>query len=108
MTRSLEGRGRSGLEFSGIVAQVKRNGRYPTVVALLVDGQKIVPTQEYKVTTNSFLANGGDAYIEFQQARERVTDPILQRTLLENALAKEWKEGRGLTPSAENRFVILP
>ena len=108
LTRSLEGRGRSGLEFSGIVAQVKRNGRYPTVVALLVDGQKIVPTQEYKVTTNSFLANGGDAYIEFQQARERVTDPILQRTLLENALAKEWKEGRGLTPSAENRFVILP
>jgi len=108
LKRSLEGRGRSGLEFSGIVAQVKRNGRHPQVVAFLVDGKKLLPEQDYKVTTNSFLASGGDAYIEFQQARDRVTDPILQRTLLENALAKLWKQGQGLTPSIENRFVVLP
>lgn len=108
LSRSLEGRGRSGLEFSGIVAQVRRQGRHPVVVGFLVAGKKLDPEAEYLVTTNSFLAAGGDAYTEFQQASQRVMDPVLQRTLLEEALAGPWKEGKGVAPSLDNRFEILP
>lgn len=105
LARSIEGQGRSGLEFSGLVARVRRAGRYPEVVEFVVGGVVLDPEGTYRVTTNNFLASGGDAYREFTQASERVTDPILQRDLLEEYFVAQ--EGEPVRPPRDNRFELV-
>ena len=105
MERSIEGQGRSGLEFSGLVARVRRGGKFPEVVQFLVGGTPLDPEGTYRVTTNNFLASGGDAYKEFMLASERVTDPILQRDLLEEHFRAQGDEP--VRPPRDNRFVLV-
>jgi 5'-nucleotidase len=40
-----------------------------------LDGQPIVPTQTYRVTVNSFMAEGGDGHVVLREGRERVGGP---------------------------------
>jgi 2',3'-cyclic-nucleotide 2'-phosphodiesterase (5'-nucleotidase family) len=101
MRRSIEGERRSGLEFSGMTIELTRGAEHPIMGAIRVGGALLQPRKRYRVTTNNFLATGGDAYREFAHAEERETDPILQRDLLEEAL-----RAGPLTPSVENRYVL--
>ena len=43
------------------------------VVSLELDGQPIRPDADYRVTTNSFLASGGDGFTAFTRQRSAVT-----------------------------------
>ncbi|HQD99619.1 MAG TPA: bifunctional metallophosphatase/5'-nucleotidase [Novosphingobium sp.] len=43
------------------------------VVEMVLNGQPIDPAANYRVTTNSFLANGGDSFSLFARQREAVT-----------------------------------
>ena len=43
------------------------------VVAMMLNGQPIDPAANYRVTTNSFLANGGDSFSLFTRQRDAVT-----------------------------------
>lgn len=42
------------------------------VVSMTLNGQPIDPVREYRVTTNSFLANGGDSFAAFARQRNAV------------------------------------
>ena len=41
------------------------------VVAMTLDGEPIDPARDYRVTTNNFVANGGDGYTLFREGRDR-------------------------------------
>lgn len=42
------------------------------VQALTLDGQPVLPGRDYRVTVNSFLAEGGDGFAELKTGRQRV------------------------------------
>lgn len=42
------------------------------VTAMTLDGRPIDPAAKYRVTANNFLADGGDSFLLFQQAAEKV------------------------------------
>ena len=42
------------------------------VVSVTLDGTPIDPARDYRVTVNSYLANGGDSFAAFVQGRDRV------------------------------------
>ncbi|MBW0145383.1 bifunctional metallophosphatase/5'-nucleotidase [Sphingomicrobium clamense] len=41
------------------------------IVSMTLDGEPIDPARDYRVTTNNFVANGGDGYTVFTQGRDR-------------------------------------
>lgn len=98
---SIQGRSRPGLEPSGLVIALD-GGETPSLADVLVDGVPLDDARELRVTTNSFLAGGGDGYTAFRAGRERVEDPILLRELLELDLARE----RPLFPPRDARLVV--
>lgn len=104
MRRSIEGGAHSGLEFSGMEIDLARTSDGPRVRAIRIGGEALESEFSYRVVTNDFLASGGDAYAELASAPNRELDPILQRDLLEQALAAA---GGTLTPSTENRYRIV-
>jgi 5'-nucleotidase len=42
------------------------------VVTMTLNGEPIDPAREYRVTTNSFLADGGDSFAQFARQRNAV------------------------------------
>lgn len=42
------------------------------VVALTLDGKPLVPFAKYRVTSNNFLSEGGDFFVQFTQATDKV------------------------------------
>lgn len=46
------------------------------VVSITLDGKPLVATTRYRVTTNSFLSEGGDFYSEFTRATNKVRGPV--------------------------------
>ena len=99
MRTSVESRGGRGFEFSGLVVQLSREQGAPRLAGLVVGGEPLDPTREYRVTVNSFNADGGDGYDQLAEATRREVDPILLRDCLAEYLA-----GREVTPPTERRY----
>lgn len=53
------------------------------VVAMTLDGKPIDPAATYRVTTNSFLANGGDSFSGLARQRDAAIAPITDLEALE-------------------------
>jgi 5'-nucleotidase len=99
---SVEAGSRSGIEFSGMTLEVSGNRKEGFVVEkVLVGGKPLDVGRSYRLTTNSFLATGGDGYEILAQGTERNEEPTILRELLEARFAREKK----LSPTAENRYV---
>ncbi len=100
---AVEGTAHSGLEASGLEivvavdAQKKRR-----LEALRVNGAAIEAARTYRVAMNSFMADGGDAYIEKGLAVKRQDTGLLIREVLEDAFVAKGK----LTPPSENRYKV--
>lgn len=63
------------------------------VVTMTLDGRPIDPAQTYRVTVNSFLANGGDSFATFAKQRDAAIAPLTDVEALE-----AWLDGA--TPRA--------
>ena len=100
LRRAVEGQAHSGLEFSGLVLEVREGARGNKLLRVMVGDELLVSGREYRVTMNSFLAGGGDAYLELSGERDRVDDRTILRVVLEEAFAG----GDALTPLTENRY----
>lgn len=59
------------------------------VVAMTLDGKPIDPATTYRVTTNSFLANGGDSFSTFARQRFAAIAPITDIEALEAWLSHD-------------------
>lgn len=99
--RAVEGRAHSGLDISGIAVRV-RASPVRELVGIDVGEKALDRDAVYRIATNSFLADGGDAYLAEREGRNRVDDPLMIREALE-LVAK--KQGR-IEPDAANRYVI--
>lgn len=53
------------------------------IVAMRLNGQPIDPAASYRVTTNSFLANGGDSFAALAKQRDAVIAPLTDLDALE-------------------------
>ncbi len=104
ITKSVEGTAHSGLEVSGVVieAWVDAQGAR-SLRGLQVGGALVDPEKEYRVAMNSFLADGGDAYVQkYPPGKKRKDDPTLMRDLIEET----FRNAKIVAPNAENRYVV--
>ncbi len=99
--RSIEVPDARPLEFSGLVVKVRMEAGKPRFVGLGVGGEPCDPARRYRLTTNSFLAEGSDGLTELGTASPRELDFILMRDLLEQAFA-----GQTLTPASDQRYEV--
>ena len=100
---AIEGTAHSGLEFSGMTAEVHVDASGAgTLVRLVVNGEPLEPQRDYRVVTNSFLAGGGDAYAELGHGRDRREDPASLRAILE----EHFTRAGVVVPPEEDRYVV--
>jgi 2',3'-cyclic-nucleotide 2'-phosphodiesterase (5'-nucleotidase family) len=101
--RSVEGTAHSGLEWSGLVAEVTvETGSKRKLSAVKIGDTDLDPKATYRVAMNSFMADGGDAYLERKEGSTRVDEPIFVRDVLE-----QWFVAHGkVKPDATNRYVV--
>jgi len=102
LRRSVEGMAHSELEVSGVEVLVGNDEGSPVLVQVQVDGQPLRASEVYKVATNSFLASGGDGYIEFVQGNRTFQLGYPLRQLVEERL----HEGP-YTPITQQRYRHL-
>ena len=96
--RSLEGSGAGRLDFSGLRAST--GSAASAELAIEVGGRPLDPGRRYTVTTNSFLARGGDGYTVFEAAPRVGHDPTLLRELALEAFARQG----AVTPPSDERI----
>lgn len=99
--QSVEGGTHAPLDYSGLVAYVESDP--PRLERVEVAGQPLDPARDYRVTVNTFLAEGGDAYAPLVAGRYRITDPILLRDLL----ALQFDGQQRVTPASDERIVSV-
>ena len=98
---ALEGRRLPGIDVSGLEVDLRRESGWTKLVSVRVGEAQLDPAARYRVTTNSFLARGGDGLEVFREARLRESHSLLLRELTENCLGE-----RAFTPPTENRYSI--
>ena len=100
---SVEGTAYSGLDYGGLVAFVREGGGGVELVRVEVGGEPLELERDYRVSTNSFLASGGDRLPAFTAGRDRTTDPILLRELAEQA----FRCAGTVDPPGDERIVLV-
>jgi 2',3'-cyclic-nucleotide 2'-phosphodiesterase (5'-nucleotidase family) len=97
----------TGLDYSGLRAfvSVTTNGAKTALELdhVEVGGKPLEPDRKYRVTTNSFLAGGGDGFDDLAKAPERVEDPILLRDMA----VEEFQRAGKITPPGDARIVDI-
>lgn len=101
--RSVEDHAHSGLEVSGmtIEATLDSSGKRRFVGAS-VGGKPIEASASYHVAMNSFMADGGDAYIDKDAHFERRDEALFIREVLEQFVADK----KRVAPAKDNRYVV--
>ncbi len=74
------------------------------VTAIAVNGTPIDPAASYRVTTNDFLANGGDGFSNLATGTDRTTAPGFDV----DALTAYLGAGTPIAPGPANRITLLP
>ena len=101
--RAVEGTAHSGLEVSGLVIEAALDGAGKrTLRGLRVGGAALEDERVYRVAMNSFMADGGDAYLEKGREVSRQETGLLIREVLEDAFAAKGT----LAPATENRYEV--
>lgn len=101
--RAVEGRAHSGLDFSGLRAIVRSSASGVVLERVEIAGEPLDPERFYRAATNSFLAAGGDDYVELARAKRLDEDPILLRELATEAFLA----ARRIAPPREERILDL-
>ncbi len=101
LRRSVEGASSSGLEVSGVELEVSIEGKKRRLRSVHVGDKPLDPKATYRVAMNSFMADGGDAYIEKRQ-HGRTDEPILIREMLELVARAE----KRVEPDPSNRYRV--
>lgn len=73
---------------------------------ITVQGKPFDPNREYWVVTSDYLANGGDNYIFFKNAKERKPMNVLLRDMIITYCSHITAQGKTLTPYSDGRIQI--
>ena len=105
LRRSVEDMAHSGLEVSGLTVEAgmgadgkRRFG------GIRIGGKPVEAAAKYKVAMNSFLADGGDVYLDKQKDYARKDEALFVRELVELWVA----EHKRVTPASDERYVTRP
>jgi 2',3'-cyclic-nucleotide 2'-phosphodiesterase (5'-nucleotidase family) len=103
--RAIEGKSHSGIEVSGAILRARRGAEGNAFLGATVGGSELDRAKTYRVAMHSFMADGGDAYIDkVPLGPGRVDEPLLLRDLLEMRIM-----ARGsLAPDAGDRYEVAP
>jgi len=101
LRRSIEERGARPLEFSGMTVLVAETEGQARLTGLRIGDASCDPAARYRVTTNSFMADGNEGLAELGAATPREIDFVLLRDMLEEAFA-----GGTLTPATDQRYEV--
>lgn len=103
---AIEGDGHSGLEFSGLRVAIRpREGGGQFVAATVGDTEEpLDPERTYRVATNSFLARGGDGYIDPQWDPAPLDTGLLLRDVVEEVFLAEGT----VVPDEGDRYRAVP
>jgi 5'-nucleotidase len=102
LRRAVEGQAHSGLEISGLELDVSSSEKGKRRLHGVRVGEKpLDPKASYRVAMNSFMADGGDAYLEKRES-PRIDEPVLIREMLEIVV----RDARRVEPDASNRYRV--
>ena len=103
--KAVEGKAHSGIEVSGIVIEARIDAEGERKLSrLLVDGASIDLKRVFRVAMSSFMADGGDAYIERVPPGERRTDDT---ALVRDVLEEMFVHKSPVTAATDERYVVL-
>jgi len=102
LRRAVENTAHRGLELSGAELVVHAGGDGFVLHEVLVAGEPLDRERVYRVATNSFLASGGDGYVELAGVRDRQVAKELVREVVE----RHFLERDVVTPLLENRYRV--
>ena len=74
------------------------------VTDILIEGKPVVPDGTYRISTNSFLAGGGDGYTIFNKASKRYDTSVFQRDVLIEYIQSMEKP---IEPATYDRFNVI-
>ena len=91
---------------AGLHVLVQQHARRPAPGSprMALNGTPIDPAATYRVTTNDFLANGGDGFTNLTAGTDRTTAPGLRRRRAGRAT---WAPARRSRPGPANRITRL-
>jgi len=78
------------------------------VTGLTIGGVAVSPTAEYRITTNNFLADGGDGFASLTKGRNRTTLADFDIDSLVRYLAPTKPPGAPIGPPALDRIDVVP
>jgi 5'-nucleotidase len=78
------------------------------VTGLTIGGVAVSPTAEYRITTNNFLADGGDGFASLTVGRDRTTLADFDIDSLVRYLAPTKPPGARIGPPALDRIDVVP
>jgi 5'-nucleotidase/UDP-sugar diphosphatase len=101
---AVEGKAHSGIEVSGMTIQVLVDAAGTRKLTGIHVGDKPAdPTKIYRVAMNSFMADGGDLYIEKVPPGEKRTDDV---ALMRDVIEKLFVDKKTVTAATDNRYVV--
>ena len=93
---------KGGIPVGGMRMTIK--GGIPTDIT--INGKAFDEKQDYWVVTSDYLANGGDSYTFFKNAKERKPMNALLRNVMINYCEDMTKQGKNLKPYLDGRISI--
>jgi 5'-nucleotidase len=101
---AVEGKAHSGIEVSGLVIDVQVDASEKRkLLGIRIGGKPVDPARVYRVVMNSFMADGGDAYIEKVPPGDKRTDDVM---LIRDVLEKLFVDKKQVTAPTDNRYVV--
>src|SRR4029453_10561501 len=73
------------------------------VVSVEANGKPLDVSAKYTIATNDFMANGGDGYVMFREARPLLT--VRDAKLMANDLMAYLTQHKTISPSVEGRLL---
>lgn len=107
----------SGLQFKDMLDKICEKGGIPVggirmvmkggkPSDVFVDGEVFDEKKDYWVVTSDYLANGGDSYTFFKNAKERKVMNVLLRNMIINYCEDITKLGKTIKPQLDGRIQL--
>lgn len=107
----------SGTQFNDMCNQIAQKGGIPVggmrmtikdnfAKDITVQGKAFDATKDYWVVTSDYLANGGDNYIFFKNAKERRPMDVLLRDMIITYCTHITAQGKTLIPYSDGRIQV--
>lgn len=93
---------KGGIPVGGLRMTMKEN----FAKDISIQGKAFDATKDYWVVTSDYLANGGDNYIFFKNARERRAMNVLLRNMIITYCTHITAQGKTLTPYLDGRIQV--